>query len=143
MNPIYRSYLIEIPTGTSAPGAGSQLFIRDYPTLRNVWFCGIAFVDDNILVTAPSGLAVSAQLGSVLFTAVDKFNMEVVRQAPTKDLSPFYNYGYYRDFVPFQIQLTKSFITTTGTLTANQSICANLFYMTNEEYTKANALRTR
>lgn len=137
MNPIYRSYLIEIPTGTTSPGAGSQLYVKDYPSLRNVWFCGIEFLDNNILTTAPSGLAVSTQLDLVAFTAVDAFNMEIIRQSPTRDLAPWYCNGYYRDFVPFKLQLTKCYISTTAGLTANTSIVANILYMSDEDYRKS------
>ena len=129
MKPIYRSYLIEIATGATAPGAGSQLFIKDYPTLRNVWFCGVEFFDNNILTTAPSGNTVYANLENVLFTAVDIYNMEIIRQNPAKELAPYWTNGFYRDFVPFQLQLTKCYITATASLTANNSVCANILYI--------------
>lgn len=64
--------------------------------------------------------------------------MDMVFQYPTYDLQPSLVNGYYRDFLPFKLQLTKSYITilsNTG-LNANESILFNIFYIPVKEYNK-------
>lgn len=137
MKPIVRSYLIEVNLGSAVPGAGSQLYIKDYPTLRDVFFCGVLAHTADTLSVAPSGSAVITSTGELQITAtfVDAFNQEIIRNYPLKDLDPYYTSGFYRDFEPFPLQLTKSYVTinaTTG-LSANQSILLNVFYMTKKD----------
>jgi hypothetical protein len=141
MKPIYRSYLIEVNLGASVPGAGSQVYINDYPTLRNVWMCGVMSHTNSTLNTSPSGRAAITPTGeqSITATFVDKFNMEIIHNYPLRDLDPFYTSGFYRDYKPFQLQLTKSYITinaTTG-LSANQSVLLNILYYTDADARKA------
>jgi len=137
MNPIIRSYLIEINLGATLPGAGSQIFIQDYPTLRNIFFCGAIAYSSTTLVTSPNGRSAITSTGeqSITATFVDVFNQEIVHNYPLRDLDPYFTGGFYRDFQPFQLQLTKSYITinsTTG-LSANQSVLFNVLYYTNKD----------
>lgn len=137
MKPIFRSYLIEINLGSTVPGAGSQLYINDYPTLRNVWFCGVMSHSTSTLTTSPSGRAAITAAGETSLTAtfVDSFNMEIIHNYPLRDLDPFFTSGFYRDYRPFKLQLTKSYITinTTTNLSANQSVLLNILYYTDAD----------
>lgn len=137
MKPIYRSYLVEVNLGATVPGAGSQVYIKDYPTLRNVFFAGVLSHTDQTLNVAPSGNDTITPTGEQQITAtfVDKFNQEIIRNYPLRDFDPYYTSGFYRDFTPFPLQLTKSYITinaTTG-LSANQSVVLNIFYLTEKD----------
>jgi hypothetical protein len=137
MKPIYRSYLIEVNLGAAVPGVGSNLYIKDYPTLRDVWFCGVTSHTNQTLAKSPAGADTITATGEqqIAATFVDRYNQEIIKSYPCRDLVPYYVSGFYRDFKPFQLQLTKSYITilnTTG-LSANQSILLNVFYYTNKD----------
>jgi hypothetical protein len=136
MKPIKRSYLVEINVGTTVPGNGSNINFQDYPQLRNVFFAGAIVCDSNTVQTSPSGKTVLSDTAGITLTLVDKFNQEVTHQYPTKDLNPYYVSGLYRDFVPFPIQMTKSYITilNNGAINANESILINIFYYTEKEF---------
>jgi hypothetical protein len=136
MRSIKRSYLIEVNLGTTVPGSGANLNFQDYPQLRDVYVTGISIADSNTATTSPSGKLVVGSTAGITLTAVDKFNMEILHQYPTKDLNPYYTSGFYRDLNPFPIQLTKSFLTildNTG-LAANGSVLINIYYLTPKEY---------
>lgn len=143
MKPIIRSYLIEINLGASVPGAGSQVYINDYPTLRNVWFCGAMSHSGTTIAVSPSGRTVVSSTGeaSVTATFVDNMNMEIIHNYPLRDLDPFLTSGFYRDYKPFRLQLTKSYITinTTTNLSPNQSIILNVLYYTDQDLQNATA----
>lgn len=137
MKPIIRSYLIEINLGATLPGAGSQIFIQDYPTLRNVFLCGVMSYSSTTLTTSPAGRASITLSGETSITAtfVDVFNQEIIHNYPLRDLDPYTTGGFYRDYNPFKLQLTKSYITifsTTG-LSANQSVLLNILYYTDRD----------
>lgn len=142
MKPIIRSYLIEINLGATVPGAGSQVYINDYPTLRNVWFCGVMSHSSSTLGVSPSGRTTISSAGETSITAtfVDKFNMEIIHNYPLRDLDPFFTSGFYRDYKPFQLQLTKSYITinTTTNLSPNQSVLLNILYYTDQDQSQGN-----
>jgi hypothetical protein len=69
---------------------------------------------------------------------MDKYNMEMVYQYPTFDLNPTNVGGFYRDLKPFYLQLTKSYITILDatTVSANQSVMLNIFYVSAKDYEK-------
>ena len=135
MQPIQRSYLIEINVGTTNPGNGVNINFQDYPQLRNIYLTGIQTFDINSVSISPSGKNVVGQLTGATVTLLDIFNQEIMRQYPAQDLSPYYNSGIYRDFKPFQLQLTKSFITILDNTTtaANESFMLNIFYYTQKD----------
>lgn len=138
MKPILRSYLAEVNLGTTTPGKGQNVNIQDYPQLRDVYITGVEVFDENQLAQSPSGKAVVNTLTGITLTLMDKFNMEMLYQYPTFDLNPANVGGFYRDFKPFALQLTKSFITildTTG-LAANESVMLNFFYITAKDWDK-------
>jgi hypothetical protein len=138
MKPILRSYLTEVNLGTTVPGNGQNINIQDYPQLRDIMITGVEVFDSGELTVSPSGKTVVPTLSGIALTLLDKFNMEIIYQYPTYDLNPTNVSGFYRDFVPFPLQLTKSYITilsNTG-LSANQSVILNFFYITKKDFLK-------
>lgn len=138
MKPILRSYLAEVNLGTTTPGNGQNINIQDYPQLREVYICGIEIFDSNQLAISPSGKTVVPTLDGLTITLMDKFNMEMIYQYPVFDLNPANVGGFYRDFKPFYLQLTKSYITVldSSTVSANQSVMLNIFYVTAKDFDK-------
>jgi hypothetical protein len=138
MKPIVRSYLAEVNLGNSTPGQGQNINIQDYPQLRDIMLIGVEVFDDSQVTVSPSGKTVVGTLTGITLTLLDKFNMEMLYQYPTFDLNPANVGGFYRDFVPFQLQLTKSYITIldVGVLTVNQSVMINFFYVSLKDWPK-------
>ncbi|MFO0452072.1 MAG: hypothetical protein ACK52I_26050 [Pseudomonadota bacterium] len=130
MDPIQRSYLIEVNFGNTVPGNGVNINFQDYPQLRNIFLTGVTVSDNNTVAISPSGKNVVTDLSGIAVTLMDTFNMEVVKNYPAKELDPYYQYGFYRDFKPINLQLTKSYITILDNtnLLANQSVIVNIFY---------------
>ena len=135
MKPIKNSYLIEVNLGSTVPGAGANLTFQDYPQLRNIFVTGVEVLDATTCAVSPSGKNVVTALSGITITLIDKFNQEQIKQYPAADLNPEVRSGFYRDIVPFPLQLTKSFITilTNTGLSANQSVLLNVFYITEKE----------
>lgn len=136
MKPIVRSYLCEVNLGNSAPGQGQNINFQDYPQLRDIYITGITSFEFDQVAISPSGKTVVSSLTGITVTLKDKFNMDIIYQYPSYDLQPTFVNGYYRDFIPFALQLTKSYISIldpTGLL-ANQSIVFNIFYIPVKEY---------
>ena len=140
MKPILRSYLTEVNLGATLPGNGQNINIQDYPQLRDIMITGVEVFDSGEVSLSPSGKAVVPALTGITLTLLDKFNMEIVYQYPTFDLNPTNAAGFYRDFVPFPLQLTKSYITILNNagLAANQSVILNFFYITKKDFLKFN-----
>jgi hypothetical protein len=138
MRPILRSYLIEVNLGAALPGAGQNINIQDYPQLRDVYITGIECFNASQVAFSPAGKAVVPTTTGITLTLMDKFNMEMMFQYPTADLNPAIVNGFYRDIVPFYLQLTKSYITVLSNagLAANQSVILNVFYIQAKEYEK-------
>ena len=145
MKPILRSYLAEVNLGTTTPGNGQNINIQDYPQLREVYITGIEIFDANQLAISPSGKTVVPTLTGLTVTLMDKYNMEMVYQYPTFDLNPANVGGFYRDLKPFYLQLTKSYVTVldASTVSANESVMLNIFYITAKEYEKNKNLYAR
>ena len=145
MKPILRSYLIEVNLGTSVPGNGQNINIQDYPQLRDVYITGVQAFDSGQVSVSPSGKAVVTGLTGISLTLMDKYNMEMMFQYPTFDLNPANVAGFYRDIIPFYLQLTKSYITVlsnTG-LSANQSVMLNVFYIQAKDFEKTKSVYVR
>lgn len=132
MKPILRSYLTEINLGTTTPGNGQNINFQDYPQLRDIYITGLEVFDSAQLAISPSGKSVVNGLTGITLTLMDKFNMEMIYQFPLFDLNPANVGGFYRDFKPFSLQLTKSYISILDatTVSANQSVMVNIFYIT-------------
>jgi len=138
MKPILRSYLIEVNLGTTIPGNGQNINFQDYPQLRDIYITGIEAFNNQQIAFSPAGKAVIPSNTGITCTLMDKYNMEMIYQYPTTDLNPGIVSGFYRDIVPFYLQLTKSYITVldnTG-LAANESAVFNIFYITAKDYEK-------
>jgi hypothetical protein len=140
MKPILRSYLIEVNLGSSTPGAGQNINVQDYPQLRDVYITGIEAFNADQLSISPAGKTVVGSNTGISLTLMDKYNMEMMFQYPTSDLNPGVVSGFYRDIVPFYLQLTKSYITILdpATYSANQSVIFNVFYIQAKDYEKYN-----
>lgn len=138
MKPILRSYLIEVNLGNSTPGAGQNINFQDYPQLRDIYITGITSFESAQVLKSPSGKAVVTTLTGISVSLKDIYNMDMVYQYPTYDLQPSFVNGYYRDFLPFKLQLTKSYITILDPagLSANESILFNIFYISSKDYKK-------
>jgi hypothetical protein len=136
MKPIEKSYLIEINVGTTNPGNGVNINFQDFPQLRDIYLTGIQVFDLSTVLTSPSGKTVVGALTGATVTLLDIFNQEIIRSYPAQDLSPYYNSGIYRDFKPFKLQLTKSYITILDNTTtaANESYIVNIFYISAKDF---------
>ena len=140
MKPIVRSYLTEINVGTTQPGNGTNINFKDFPQLRDIYITGFAFYNASQVAVSPSGKAVvpATALPGITTTLVDIYNMEMIYQYPSFDANPINASGFYRDIFPFQLQLTKSYITVLDNtnIAANQSIIVNFFYIPLKEWKK-------
>jgi hypothetical protein len=145
MKPIVRSYLTEINVGTTQPGNGTNLNFKDYPQLRDIFITGFAFYDTNQVASSPSGKAVVSTLTGITVTLLDIYNMEMIYQYPSYDANPINASGFYRDIYPFQLQLTKSYITILDNtnVAANESVLINFFYIPLKDWKKYSAYYAR
>lgn len=145
MKPIVRSYLTEINVGTTQPGNGTNINFKDYPQLRDIYVTGFCFYDNNQISISPSGKSVVTNLTGITVTLLDTFNMENVYQYPSFDANPANVYGFYRDFNPFPLQLTKSYITILDntSVLANVSVMVNFFYVLKKEWNVYKSLYVR
>ncbi len=145
MKPIVRSYLTEINLGNATPASGQNINFQDYPQLRDIYITGITSFESAQTTISPSGKAVVPLLTGITVSLKDIFNMDMVYQYPTYDLQPSLVNGYYRDFIPFKLQLTKSYITILDPagLAANQSILFNIFYISVKDYNKYSRIYER
>lgn len=143
MKPILKSYLVEINVGNSVPGNNSNILFQDFPQLRDVYIFGICGLDDNTLTTSPTGKTIATANTGITITLLDTFNQEIIKQYPVVSLDPYYQSGFYRDFKPFPLQLTKSYITITNNtgINANDSFCFNIFYLEKKEFEKQMSVR--
>jgi hypothetical protein len=145
MKPIVRSYLTEINVGTTQPGNGTNLNFKDYPQLRDIFITGFAFYDNNQVTFSPSGKAVVSTLTGITVTLLDIYNMEMIYQYPSYDANPINASGFYRDIYPFQLQLTKSYITILDNtnVAADESVLINFFYIPLKDWKKYSAYYAR
>lgn len=137
MRPIVRSFLTEINIGSS-PVAGANIEFDDYPYLQDVWLTGIEFFQAATLSISPNNNTVVALGTGLTITLVDKDQVQVVREHPCNDLLPLLNGGRIRQFIPFKINLVKSYLTIRDAagLNPDESALFNILYMTNEDYAK-------
>jgi hypothetical protein len=145
MKPIVRSYLTEINVGTTQPGNGTNINFKDYPQLRDIFITGFAFYDTNQVASSPSGKAVVSTLTGITVTLLDIYNMEMIYQYPSYDANPINASGFYRDIYPFQLQLTKSYITILDNtnVAADESVLINFFYIPLKDWKKYSAYYAR
>lgn len=145
MKPIVRSYLTEINLGTTQPGNGSNINFKDYPQLRDIYLTGFAVYDAAQVSVSPAGKAAVTDLTGITVTLMDIYNMENIYQYPSYDANPINVSGFYRDIYPFQLQLTKSYISVLDNtnLLANQSLLINIFYIPLKDWKKYSAYYAR
>jgi hypothetical protein len=145
MKPIVRSYLTEINLGTTQPGNGSNINFKDYPQLRDIYLTGFTVYDAAQVAFTPAGKATVTDLTGITITLMDIYNMENIYQYPSYDANPINVSGFYRDFYPFQLQLTKSYISILDNtnLLQNQSVIINLFYIPLKDWKKYSAYYAR
>lgn len=140
MKPIVRSYLTEINVGTTQPGNGTNINFKDYPQLRDIYITGFAFYDASQVSLSPAGKTVVAAnaLPGITVSLLDIYNMEMIYQYPSYDANPINVSGFYRDIYPFQLQLTKSYITVLDNtnIAANNSVLVNFFYIPLKDWKK-------
>lgn len=140
MKAITRSYLVELYFGTTAPGQGANFNFQDYPELRDVYITGVEVVSSIYLSTAPSGKSVvsNSDLPGLVLNLTDVNTNVRVYNYPLYDLQPSNVGGYYRDFVPFKLNLVKSYVTVFQNIgiAANESICFNFLYVRANEFEK-------
>ena len=62
----------------------------------------------------------------------------MIYQYPSYDANPINVSGFYRDIYPFQLQLTKSYITVldNSNIVANDSVLVNFFYIPLKDWKK-------
>jgi hypothetical protein len=142
MNAITRSYLVELFLGTAAPGQGASINFNDFPELRDVYITGVQVCSNVYLSNAPSGRVntASANLPGIVLNLLDTNTNIRIYNYPTFDLEPANVSGYYRDFVPFKLNLVKSYITIFQNIGigANESLCFNFLYIRAADYEKLN-----
>jgi hypothetical protein len=145
MKAITRSYLVELYFGTSAPGVGANFNFQDFPELRDVYITGVQVCSNTYITTAPSGRTViaAADLPGLVLNLVDVNTNIRIYNYPTFDLQPDNANGFYRDFVPFKLNLVKSYITVLQNIgiVANESLCFNFFYIRSADYEKQQSTR--
>jgi hypothetical protein len=138
MKPIFRSFLTEINFTGSAPGAGAVYNWATINELRDVWITGFECFWGASLVKSPAGKTVVniSNAPGIVVTISDTKSQSHITQMPSTDLTPVLQTGFYRDFVPFQLDLTKSYITILdpGTIAANESFVANILYLRADEF---------
>jgi hypothetical protein len=145
MKPILRSYLTEVNLGTTTPGNGQNINFTDYAELRDIYITGIEAFDINQVAVSPSGKTTVSVLTGITITLLDIFNQEVVKSYPTFDLNPANVGGFYRDFTPFPLQLTKCYISilNNGLLSPSESVIFNIFYVKKADWPKYRAQYVR
>jgi hypothetical protein len=147
MKPIVRSYLTELNVGTTQPGNGTNLNFKDYPQLRDIYITAFCFYNATQVALSPSGKTTVAAAGltGATVTLMDMYNMEMIYQYPSFDADPINVSGFYRDIVPFQLQLTKSYITVLDNtnIAANTSFLVNFFYVLKKDWPIYKALYVR
>jgi hypothetical protein len=145
MKAITRSYLVELYFGTTAPGVGANFNFQDFPELRDVYITGVQVCSGIYISTAPSGRTVAgaAALPGLVLNLVDVNTNIRIYNYPTFDLQPDNANGFYRDFVPFKLNLVKSYITVLQNIgiLANESLCFNFFYIRSADYEKQQSTR--
>ena len=145
MKPILRSYLTEINLGTTQPGNGQNINFTDYAELRDIYITGIEAFDVNQVSISPSGKTVVSALTGITITLLDVFNQEIIKSYPTFDLNPANVGGFYRDLLPFPLQLTKCYISILNNagLNASESVIFNILYVKKADWPKYRAQYVR
>lgn len=127
-----KSLLVEVAITSTA--TGSIFTLPDNQILRqpNVEVYGVEVFNNSQLSKSPGGRSVVNPSGSlgIAVTLQDNKSINRINQAPYLSLNTAVNNGIIREFKPFKMVLTKSFITILdGTdITAGQAAVINIIY---------------
>ena len=131
-----KSLLVEVVINSTA--TGSIFTLPDNQILRqpNVEVYGVEVFNADQLSKSPGNRTVISAAAStnIVVTLQDNKSINRINQAPYLSLNSAVNNGIIREFKPFKMVLTKSFITVlnnTG-LTAGEAAVLNIIY---KEYT--------
>jgi hypothetical protein len=132
-----KSLLVEVVINSTS--TGSIFTLPDNQILRqpNVEVYGVEVFDADQLSKSPGNRTVisSGAATGIVVTLQDNQSINRINQAPYLSLNTATNNGILREFKPFKMVLTKSFITVLdgSAITAGQAAVLNIIY---KEYSK-------
>ena len=129
---IIKSYCFEVLVN-SAPGAGTKyVFPNNLGELNNVLVMGIEVYSASQLIKSPltyaTTVSAAGQLSGML--VLIEGVKERIRQIPLINLIPQLNGGLQREFEPFVINISKSYIQLVAatSVNLNEAFVINLLY---------------
>ena len=125
---IEKSYFVEL-NFASAGASGKRFYFQDIPQLRNVKTCAIEAISANELSQSPNNKTMVSQSNSkycLLTLAVQ--DTELVYQLPLFSLFTSEQGGILKQFKGLNINLVKSYVTTTGLGPAANESLGFVFY---------------
>lgn len=131
---IYRSLTVEVQL--TSISAGNQFLFPDNQIIRGqgIKVYGIETYTSSTVGYSPSGYAMVSDAGASNLTLnfLDDQSINLVNQMPYQALNSYIMSGTVREFKPFRMVLTKSFVSISNTtnLSVNQAILVNLIYKT-------------
>jgi len=132
-----KSLLVEVVINSTA--TGSIFTLPDNQILRqpNVEVYGVEVFDTDQLTKSPGSRSVVTAAGGtgLVITLQDNQSINRINQAPYLSLNTNLNNGIIREFKPFKMVLTKSFITVldSANISAGNAAVLNIIY---KEYSK-------
>jgi hypothetical protein len=115
-------------------GVGSQFLFPDNQIIRgqNIMVYGIETYTASTVANSPSGYTMVTDSGAANLTLnfLDDKSINLVNQLPYQALNSYIMSGVIREFKPFRMVLTKSFvaISSATNLSVNQAILVNILY---------------
>jgi len=125
---IEKCYFVEL-NFASAGASGKRFYFQDIPQLRNVKTCAIEAISANELSQSPNNKTMVSQSNSkycLLTLAVQ--DTELVYQLPLFSLFTSEQGGILKQFKGLNINLVKSYVTTTGLGPAANESLGFVFY---------------
>jgi len=125
---IEKCYFVEL-NFASAGASGKRFYFQDIPQLRNVKTCAIEAISANELSQSPNNKQMVLQSNSkfcLLTLAVQ--DTELVYQLPVFSLFTSEQGGILKQFKGLNINLVKSYVTTTGLGPAANESLGFVFY---------------
>lgn len=129
---IHRCLTVEVQL--TSIGTGNQFLFPDNQIIRgqNIMVYGIETFTNSTVGYSPSGYTMVTDAGASNLTLnfLDDHSINLVNQVPYQALNSYIMSGTSREFKPFRMVLTKSFVAISNTtnLSANQAILVNLLY---------------
>ena len=144
---IPRSYCFEVLLN-NAPAAGIKYtFPNNLGALNNAIVVGVEVYSAAQLVNTPLTYATNTPAAGMLSAVMVLVEgvTDRIRQIPLYDLIPSLNGGLQREFKPFKINISKSYIQCVAatSLTQNQGFVVNMIYMTPAEFKTMMAARRK